>query len=393
MDTPYFMVDERKLDNNITYLKQTVAKYFPNFDISYSFKTNSLPWVIRKMKECEIGAEVVSDDEYQLAIEMGYAPTEIIFNGPIKSKTQFIYAVRHQSRVNIETQREVDWLIEEAKNSTNRLSIGIRINVDLIHSLQKEATHLEGGRFGFYEAALPSVIRRLKNQKNINIMGLHLHTSSKNRSIDVYRLIAQTAVKMIDEYQLELDYLDIGGGFFFSGDANDGAFDAYFSSIQEILLDTLKKQKTTIVVEPGASLIATPISFVTSVIDTKQNVETSFVTTDGSRINIDPLMKKYKYDFSIDHTHTKKDRNLVEKQIISGFTCMEHDRLFQLKNALALEVGDKIIYKKVGSYTMTLSPLFISYFPAVYVKKTNGKTEIVRKKWTAKEYSQGGKIK
>ncbi|MBF8807294.1 MAG: hypothetical protein IC227_01310 [Enterococcus lacertideformus] len=59
MNTPYFMVDEKKLDNNITYLKQTLAKYFSNFDISYSFKTNSLPWVIRKMKECHIGAEVV----------------------------------------------------------------------------------------------------------------------------------------------------------------------------------------------------------------------------------------------------------------------------------------------------------------------------------------------
>lgn len=229
MDTPYFMVDEKRLDNNITYLKQALMKYFSNFDISYSFKTNSLPWVIRKMKTCGIGAEVISDDEYQLAIEMGYTPKEIIFNGPIKSKKQFIYAVRHHSRVNIETQREVDWLIEEAKNHTDRLAIGIRINIDLIHSLQEEATHLEGGRFGFYEEALPSVIQRLKNQKNINIRGLHLHTSSKKRSIDVYRLIAQTAVKMIDEYQLELDYLDIGGGYFFSGEADDESFDAYFS--------------------------------------------------------------------------------------------------------------------------------------------------------------------
>lgn len=324
---------------------------------------------------------------------MGYTPQKIIFNGPIKSKGQFIYAIRNHSIVNIETQREVDWLIEEAENSTEIFAVGLRINIDLIHLLQEEATHLEGGRFGFYEEALPNVIRRLKKQKNIKINGLHLHTSSKNRSIEVYRLIGQTAVNIINEYQLELDYLDIGGGFFFSGEVNDAAFDAYFFCIKEVLSDTLKQRKMTIVVEPGASLIASPVSFVTSVVDTKQNKENCFVTTDGSRTNIDPLMQKYTYDFSIVPKQNKKNKDLIEKQIIAGFTCMENDRLFQLKNTFALDIGDKIIYHKVGSYTMTLSPLFISYFPAVYVKKIDGKIEIVRNKWTAKEYSQGGEVR
>ena len=34
---------------------------------------------------------------------------------------------------------------------------------------------------------------------------------------------------------------------------------------------------------------------------------------------------------------------------------------------------------------MCLTPLFIKYFPAVYIDE-NGKFELVRKSWTPKEY-------
>ena len=66
---------------------------------------------------------------------------------------------------------------------------------------------------------------------------------------------------------------------------------------------------------------------------------------------------------------------------------MEPDRLMVLENKKELVVGDKIIYDKVGAYTMCLSPLFISYFPDVYVKEEKDFQKI-RKRWTSKEYMQ-----
>ena len=57
------------------------------------------------------------------------------------------------------------------------------------------------------------------------------------------------------------------------------------------------------------------------------------------------------------------------------------------KNNCELKVGDKIIYEKVGAYTMCLTPLFIKYFPDVYIYDNNN-IEQVRKKWSANEYIQ-----
>lgn len=64
---------------------------------------------------------------------------------------------------------------------------------------------------------------------------------------------------------------------------------------------------------------------------------------------------------------------------------MEHDRLYEAIDEEELLVGDKVIYDKVGAYTMCLTPLFIKYFPDVYVEENNELT-LVRKAWTPKEY-------
>ena len=64
---------------------------------------------------------------------------------------------------------------------------------------------------------------------------------------------------------------------------------------------------------------------------------------------------------------------------------MEHDRLFDLLDDKELLPGDRIIYHKVGAYTMCLSPLFIKWFPDVYVKSRAG-ISMVRGKWRAEDY-------
>ena len=70
---------------------------------------------------------------------------------------------------------------------------------------------------------------------------------------------------------------------------------------------------------------------------------------------------------------------------------MENDRLFVTEDSKSLQVGDQISYQKVGGYTMCLTPLFIRYFPNVYLEE-KGEYKLVRESWTPEEYSQKSKI-
>ena len=85
--------------------------------------------------------------------------------------------------------------------------------------------------------------------------------------------------------------------------------------------------------------------------------------------------------------HSSANSPIVKEQVISGCTCLENDRLFLLKGQPLLNVGDLIVYNNVGAYTMCLSPLFIRYFPNIYIKDKDC-YQLVRQKWDVTNYIQ-----
>ena len=61
--TPYFVIDEAELSRYFQMLTDSLSESWGNFRVGYSFKTNSLPWLVTFLKKKGVMAEVVSDDE------------------------------------------------------------------------------------------------------------------------------------------------------------------------------------------------------------------------------------------------------------------------------------------------------------------------------------------
>lgn len=385
MKTPYYLIHKDMLDDGMEKLKRALADYWPDAVVGYSFKTNALPWVLQYMKRQGCHAEVVSGDEYELAEYMGYE--KIIYNGPVKEHDSFLRACRAGHVINLDARRELDWL-REASSEGLCVRVGVRVNFDLEAMCPGEASGgEEGGRFGFsYEnGSFQRVLEELQTIPGVQLAGIHLHCSSKTRSLNIYRAIARMACKIRKEYGLVLSYIDVGGGYF-GGLPTKPQYADYLREMSAILREEFDPEETTLIVEPGTSLICPPIEYVTTVTDVKETNRNYFVVTDGSRIHVDPLMTKKSYFYHIESTHDCEEATM-EKQVISGFTCMENDRLFELKDGRKLQEGDRIVYEKVGAYTMCLSPLFIGYFPPVYLED-QGQVTCVRGKWGAREYVQ-----
>lgn len=378
--TPYYVIDQKSLDDNFEKLERALKKHWSNFIIGYSYKTNALPWIIRHFDRLGCYAEVVSEEEYRLAKLVGVKKGNLIYNGPIKTKETFLEAIRDGCIVNIDSEREIDWLDELPRK--NRV-IGIRVNFDIERMCPGQSQcPEEGGRFGFcYENGEFSKAVTMLQEKGARVSGLHLHTSSKSRGLDIYRAIAVVACDIQKEFRLDLDYVDVGGGFF-GGLPTKPQFDEYIALMADILSTQFDKGRTSLIIEPGMAVIGAPVRYVTTVIDVKDTQYNRFVVTDGSRTSIDPLMSKSSYFHSYERS---ADSSIVPKQIICGYTCMEHDRLFEAIEEPALLPGDRIIYDKVGAYTMCLTPLFIKYFPDVYVER-DGVFIKVREAWRPEDY-------
>ena len=380
MKTPYYVIHKDSLDENFEKLRFALDKYWGNSIIGYSYKTNALPWVVKHFDKLGCYAEVVSEDEYNLAKLVGIDKDHLIYNGPIKTRNTFLEAIENGCIVNVDSQREIDWL---ADLQSDNKAVGIRVNFDIERMCPGQSQCAdEGGRFGFCleNGAFSKALEELQ-KRNAKISGLHLHTSSKSRGLDIYRAIAEVACKVQEEFKLDLDFIDVGGGFF-GGLPTKPQFEEYISLMAGILCTHFDKNRTKLIVEPGMAVIGAPVSYVTTVIDVKDTEYNRFVVTDGSRTSIDPLMSKSSYFHSYDR---RQDSQIIPKQVICGYTCMEHDRLFEAIHEPELQPGDRIIYHKVGAYTMCLTPLFIKYFPDVYVE-SKGQYTKVREAWKAEDF-------
>ncbi len=387
--TPYFVIDEGQLAADYGMLTHALDGAWNHYRIGYSFKTNSLPWLVTFLKEKGAMAEVVSDDEYRLAVSLGFSDAQIIYNGPIKKRDSFEKVLSAGGIVNMDGRRELDWLEALcAAHPDQVFKVGVRVNFDLEKRCPGQTTMGEaGGRFGFcYEnGTFAEVLRRIGNLPNARVTGLHLHSSSKTRSVAVFEAIAEMACRLKREFDLRLSYVDLGGGYC-GGLKDRPQYPDYFPAIAAVLRMEFAPEETELIVEPGISLLSKATTYVTGVVDARQIGSERYVITDGSRFHIDPTMIKSSYLFRLAlHPENPAERRTLSHQCISGFSCMEADRLFEYEDGAELMEHDRIIYENVGGYTMSLSPLFIQYFPDVYIRRA-GRLHKVRKHWTPREY-------
>ena len=384
LSTPCFILDEKELVRSIQGFKSALDVFFAQSTVGYSVKTNSLPYCLCIANEKNCYAEVVSYDEYELALQCGFSKERIIYNGPMKSKESFLEAIQNGAIVNIESHREMEWLRLLPKDKL--FKVGLRLNVNISKISPEDADgENDNSRFGFSDETeeFSSAVKIIDGLPNVELSGLHIHRTAHSRSIRFYQNSIRYACETITKYGLDLDYLDVGGGYF-GIFPNKPTYKDYAEAFREVLAE-YRLENLRIIVEPGNALVASCFSFLSKVIDVK-HIESNrwFITTDGSRNDVDPFFRKSSY---ITELITNDEDDVVEEQIVSGCTCLEYDRLFTINNQPLLKVGDKVLFKNVGAYTMCLSPLFIRYLPKVFVK-TNDTYKLIRDNWTANEFIQ-----
>ena len=388
----YYLIKEGELNKDIELLRSALRdNWGDNSIMGYSVKTNSLPWLLNHLRKEGFYAEVVSDSEYDLARRLGYDADKIIYNGPIKDRAVFKQVIKDGGIVNLDSNYELDWL-EEMSASSMAIKVGIRINADIASlSPNEELLEEDGGRFGYCleNGTVAQVIERIKAMPNVKLSGLHLHSSTKSRSVEVYGALAKLAVNVARDYNLDVEYIDMGGGYFGGRDDMPNYRD-YFGVIARILSECFSKDKVTLIAEPGVSLVSRASSLITEVIDTKDIRGHRYVVTTGSRVLLNPQVTRHTYPHHIEYVESPTapdgSRQPLPSQWICGSTCMEYDRLFEIRDGAELKPGDRVVYDLAGGYTIALSPLFIHYFPKVIIEKITGETFVARDEWTNDEF-------
>ncbi|MBS5450979.1 MAG: hypothetical protein KHY83_03480 [Coriobacteriia bacterium] len=415
LETPCFVLDEPELRANFDDFTAALhAAWSPLGRVAYSVKTNPLPWILSVAREQGCMAEVVSGDEFALALECGFDPQDVIFNGPVKPRAWLEYALAHGTVVNLDSVRDVAWTKDWAAKHPGQAHVGARVGVDVEKFCPGETiTGDNGGRFGFcYEnGEAVRVIRELQ-EAGVDVCGLHMHVTTLSRSQRVYEVLAQHAAAVVRECGLTPRFIDMGGGYYGGGKRNAGAYDAYAVTMANVLRDVADPTSCALYVEPGGAVVCTPGRYVGRVIDAKDTSHDRFVTCELSRLNIDHEMKKTKHPIHLLDEHGEcelvgvdasaegagssaretvsaerpgavnpgtAERRVLARQVLCGFTCMESDRLCVLEDKPELAVGDVLLIDFAGAYSMSFTPgFFIEHAPAVYARDEQGTCTLIR---------------
>lgn len=381
--TPYYILDQQRLETNLNSMLAAFRSRWQKFEVGYSFKTNNLPWLVSWMKAHGVFAEVVSTPEYELAKYVGYDDSRVIINGPNKGYEAICNILKAGGIVNLDSFEELNF-IQNHQEELGQIKIGLRINFDLESACPGETIPgNEPGRFGFNieNGDFSKAVAILADMPQVSLVGLHGHHSTKTKSLRIFKAITTQLCECAKSIQ-NLEYLDLGGCMF--GD-KPGAptFDEYAQTIVDVLNEYGISKDVTLYMEPGAALIASPMSYVCKVIGVKDIKNTRLVYTDGSIKHITSQMNVCNF-FS---TVKAQKQERLARQVVSGYSCIEMDRFLELKDAPELSVGDEITVHNTGAYASVLSPLFIEYFPRVVVKNGENYT-VAREPWGTTEFVQ-----
>ena len=371
LKTPCYIISNDKLEYNINNIyKAFKQEWGNNISLGYSIKTNNFKWLIKKAYNIDMLAEVVSELEFDTALENGFDYGQIILNGPNKSKKNIEDLMNNGGIINIDNFTDIDVICKKFRNDKYiKCKIGIRVNFDIELKCKNETTSGNyGSRFGICleNGEFERALKKLKNV-GIKISGIHMHCSTKTRSLNVFENIALCAKYIIQKYNLnDLEFIDIGGGFF-GGQKNSNypTMIEYAETICSQLLKVIDPNKVELILEPGASILATCVEYISKVIDIKYVRGNTMVTLDGSLLDINPFMVKRKNKLKI--IKNKISNNLEKKQILCGSTCIENDRFDVIEDGCKIDINDRIILYNVGAYTMSFNNFFINMPPNIYV--------------------------
>lgn len=377
--TPLYIFHEEEFLNNYDELVGCFRKAYPNYQISYSYKTNYTPYICRIIKNKGGYAEVVSDMEYTLAKRLGYTNDKIVYNGPAKGPMLEEHLLNGGIN-NIDNLSEALRICRLAdENSGKIIKTGLRINVNLGRG--------SVSRFGLDPDSgdMERVLSELKKRENIRINGVHCHLSHA-RDLEAWSMRTELMLKSADRFVGGIpEYISLGSGMFGRMDdalaAQFGCNVPCYEDYAGVTMDKIAahylggSEKPIVFSEPGATLISKYISFLTKVKDIKTVAGRTVAVTDGSFYNLGEISLKKQLPLTVIRNG---DDNYHGEYDIVGYTCLEYDTMYRAYNG-TLNGGDLLIFGNVGGYSIVSKPQFIRpNCPMVVIDKNGIIKEIMR---------------
>ncbi len=407
--TPLYIFDEEHLRARVHEIREAFRTRFSNSLILYATKAYFSPYLARLLKEEQLGLDVTSEGELEIARRVNYPSEKIYLHGnnktPAEVRAALAMSVDH---IVVDNLDEIELLarIATEMNATPRVLLRLAPGIDP-HTHKYLATSVTESKFGLPLAsgdALEAARRVTRRSPLLTLVGLHVHIGSQIFDLQPYRDSIRAVMDFAHELRavhgvgFELQELDLGGGWGvnYAGDRESPSV----ADFADAIADGLKKLPTpapscgtsagvanspmTILFEPGRALIAQSAIALYTVGSVKDiaGVRTYVSVDGGIGDNVRPALYGAKYTARVAN---RMNDAATQHVAIAGRYCEQGDILIEDVELPIVRAGDLIAIPCAGAYQLPMASNYnLIPRPAVVAVK-DGTARVVRRRETIQD--------
>ena len=370
--TPSYVYSRATLERHA----KAYTESFSSMDglVCFSVKALSNVAILKVLKQCGCGFDIVSGGELHRALLAGADPQKIIFSGVGKSKAEMAAGIKSNIlSFNVESESELIALEEVAKGLNAIAPVAIRFNPGVDageHEFIK--TGRKSDKFGVSIDEAMQLIRKCMQSTNLNIVGLTCHIGSQISELEKFSEAATQSLKLLLEVEklgAELNFIDMGGGL--------GVTYVDEKTVQPYELikcyeEIFRGRPERLIVEPGRSISANAGILLTKVEYKKNN----FLITDAA---MNDLLRPALYQAQHDVWQVNNKNDDVKNYNIVGPICETGDFLAKDKQ-LSVDEGDLLALRSVGAYGFVMSSNYNSRMRSAEILVDKDKFLLIRRR-------------
>lgn len=359
--TPFYAYDKSIMQAQVNSFRQ----YFPDISLHFAMKANPMPDVVNHMATLVDGLDIASGGEMMVALASSTNADEISFAGPGKSRTELEQAIEAGVTLNIESEFELEQVVDIANQGSPEPRVAIRVNPDF--ELKASGMKMAGGPkpFGIDAERVPAILLKMKSLP-IHFRGFHIFSGSQNLKpealIEAHQKTFELALELSKHAPSPVELLNIGGGFGIPYFPGESELDLQpVADNMNKLLPKIKERlpNTEIVIELGRFLVGPAGVYICEVTDVKESRGKTYAIANGglhhhlaASGNFGQIIRK-NYPVAIAN---KMGAEKTQDISIVGPLCTPLDILADNMFLPTIERGDLVAVFQSGAYGFSASP-------------------------------------
>ena len=361
---------------------RALTRAFPGVGLRYAMKANSNPSLLRVVRSMGLGVDTVSPWEVQLALEVGFRKSEMIYSGSNPSDDDLRAVHRAGVLLNLDSISALRRYGRMFPGS--RVSLRVNLEVGGGHH-PHVVTAGPSSKFGMAAEDIPEA-RAVAARFGVRIVGLHQHIGSGIFDPALF-LEAFEPLLALSAALPDLETIDAGGGFGVPYHPDEAPLDLAALGAAVIgrfrALQQGRKKPLRLVLEPGRYVVAEAGALLTQVTTLKRTRDRVFIGVDsGMHHLIRPALYQSYHPVSM----IPERDGAPLRSFIVGPICESGDVLAEERMIPMPEEGDLVVIGTAGAYGYAMASHYnLRARPAEVLLNGSGKVALIRARETFRD--------